>query len=354
MHSSLDRFTINRRIEEVELLSKYFSEEECVAIIGPPGIGKTHLAKSFVSYHEEINSATYYPRYNKEAHLDEEITEELDQLKKDDIFVLEEAEILSEQSVASVRELCRNKGIFLVVVSRDDLPLAGSMPVIEVSGVKDSELISVLERANNGALPVVYLEKALSFIGGHPLKLNYLAKLIESHGVESAVQILERELRASYLSSYSTSDIKAFQSIIVDTTDYIIEEINACPSKIYDIKSREFEKLVSRLLQDQGWETELTKETRDGGKDILAFRDNGVNQHLCLVETKKYRKDRPVGIALVRELWGTLCDEQATSAMLVTTSYFSPEAIEFEKKYKYRMALNDFGRVMEWVSKYKT
>ena len=51
-----------------------------------------------------------------------------------------------------------------------------------------------------------------------------------------------------------------------------------------------------------------------------------IGEILCLVGTKKYRKDRKIGVGMVRTLFGTLADYQATSAMLVTTSSYSPGA----------------------------
>jgi len=98
-----------------------------------------------------------------------------------------------------------------------------------------------------------------------------------------------------------------------------------------------------------GFEVELTKETRDGGKDILAYMNTGIGKFLCLVEAKRYRQDRTVEVELVRTLYGTLCDYQANSAMLVTTSLFSPDAHAFQRKHEYQLALRDYGNVVDWI-----
>lgn len=101
-----------------------------------------------------------------------------------------------------------------------------------------------------------------------------------------------------------------------------------------------------------GWEVELTQATRDGGKDILAYLNTDLGRLLCLVEAKHYRKDRKVGVELVRTLYGTFCDAQANSAMLVTSSSFSPEAHEFQRKHRYQLALRDYTNVISWIMKY--
>jgi HJR/Mrr/RecB family endonuclease len=102
-----------------------------------------------------------------------------------------------------------------------------------------------------------------------------------------------------------------------------------------------------------GWRVELTPATRDGGKDLLAYLDTDVGEILCLVEAKKHRRDRKVGIDLVRTLYGTLCDYQANSAMLVTTSSFTPDAKEFQKKHQYQLSLKDYVNVVDWIKRYK-
>jgi restriction system protein len=40
--------------------------------------------------------------------------------------------------------------------------------------------------------------------------------------------------------------------------------------------------------------------------------------------------------------------------MLVTTSSFSPDATAFQQRHKYKLALRDYGNVVEWINDYKT
>lgn len=130
-------------------------------------------------------------------------------------------------------------------------------------------------------------------------------------------------------------------------------QLKKSPNKLYEINSRQFEHLIADIFHDMGWEVELTKATRDGGRDILAHLNTGVLKLLCLIEAKKHRKDRPVGVQLVRNLYGTFCDEEANSAMLVTSSYFTPEAKKLEERHKYHLALRDYTDVIEWLTNYK-
>ena len=86
---------------------------------------------------------------------------------------------------------------------------------------------------------------------------------------------------------------------------------------------------------------------------MLAYLDTDLGRMLCLVEAKRYRKDRTVGVDLVRNLYGTLCDYQANRAMLITTSSFSQEAVNFRKRHEYQLQLRDYGDLLFWIDNYK-
>jgi HJR/Mrr/RecB family endonuclease len=112
--------------------------------------------------------------------------------------------------------------------------------------------------------------------------------------------------------------------------------------------------LIAELLRDMGHEVVLTQATRDGGKDILASMKTECGEFLCLVDAKKYRADRKIGVSMVRTLYGTLCDYQASSAMLVTTSSYSNDAREMQEKHRYQLSLRDHTDVAAWVQRYGT
>lgn len=76
---------------------------------------------------------------------------------------------------------------------------------------------------------------------------------------------------------------------------------------------------------------ELTKQTRDGGADIIAVRDDMGSHLKMLIEAKRYGPDKPVGVGMVRELYAVRQLRHASKAVLATTSYFSKDAYsEFE------------------------
>jgi len=186
---------------------------------------------------------------------------------------------------------------------------------------------------------------------GLPLALNLLVGLAKGR---SLAEIARLDGSVYDLKGPEQSRIiRAVRPQIIRVSGALIERIKKDPEKMHDITSRQFEQLIAEIFDAQGFEVELTQATWDGGRDILARLNTGVLKFLCLIETKKYGKDQPVGVRLVRHLYGTFCDEQANSAMLVTTSYFTEQAKEFTTRHKYQLSLKDYTDVVTWVMDYK-
>lgn len=154
-------------------------------------------------------------------------------------------------------------------------------------------------------------------------------------------------------SGFEQPETQTTRSRIILANDQLIEHLRRQPCDLHKLAPRRFEELVAHLLEDMGWEVSLTKQTRDGGRDILAFLDAEVGRLLCLVEAKRYSPERPVGVELVRNLYGALSDEQASLALLVTTSYFSPDAREFQRRHIYQLSLREYQDVVGWLMKCK-
>lgn len=132
-----------------------------------------------------------------------------------------------------------------------------------------------------------------------------------------------------------------------------IKYLSRHPDLLYKLEPRRFEVLVAELLSDMGYEVELTPETRDGGRDILAAFDLPHGKILTLVECKRFRPERKVGIDILeRFLWVMDRKDKASCGLIATTSYFSPEAIATERDYQWRLRLRDFEGLKEWLSKY--
>ncbi|MCX5893316.1 MAG: restriction endonuclease, partial [Deltaproteobacteria bacterium] len=137
--------------------------------------------------------------------------------------------------------------------------------------------------------------------------------------------------------------LAAFMVEVESVSKEIIRYIAKHPDFIHSLTPRKFEYLIAEILIDMGAEIELTPETRDGGRDILAAFNTPIGKILTLVECKKLSADRKVGIDIVeRFLWTIEHKDRATCGLIATTSYFSSGAIKLQDSYRWKLKLKDF------------
>jgi len=83
----------------------------------------------------------------------------------------------------------------------------------------------------------------------------------------------------------------------------LLEWLRQHPSDVDRVHHRTFEAIVAETIRAAGWSVELTKQTRDGGYDIMCLQNGAVGFSLkMIVETKLYALDRPVGLLMVDRL----------------------------------------------------
>lgn len=123
------------------------------------------------------------------------------------------------------------------------------------------------------------------------------------------------------------------------------------PELLHSLSPRKFEELVAAVFRNNGFEVELTPETRDGGIDIIAVQKNGFGgSTLHLVECKRYLPENKVGIGIVQRMLGAVEQHRATQGLIVTTSSFSHDAEVCAKCSRYRLGLNGYGDLTKWLT----
>jgi restriction system protein len=114
----------------------------------------------------------------------------------------------------------------------------------------------------------------------------------------------------------------------------------------------EFEHLVRELFENEfavnGGEVKVTQASRDGGVDALAFDPDPIRGGKIVIQAKRYTNT--VGVAAVRDLYGTVMNEGATKGILVTTSSYGPDAYEFAKGKP--ITLLDGGNLLHLLEKH--
>jgi len=98
---------------------------------------------------------------------------------------------------------------------------------------------------------------------------------------------------------------------------------------LMELTPTEFEVLVANLFGKMGLESKLTRASRDGGVDAIAYDARPVLGGKVVIQAKRYRNT--VGVEAVRDLYGTMLNEGANKGILVTTSGYGPDAYNFSK-----------------------
>ncbi len=133
----------------------------------------------------------------------------------------------------------------------------------------------------------------------------------------------------------------------------LIKYLARHPAAIHDIRPRLFEELIAEILASYGWEVNLTPSTRDGGYDLFAIsRDKAGVRTSWIVECKRYRLDRKVGIDIVRALYATKLTLNVANMLLATTSHFTKGVQDF-KASRYDLELRDYEGILDWLNIYQ-
>ena len=188
--------------------------------------------------------------------------------------------------------------------------------------------------------------------GGRPLYIN--------HAIEVQSDRRRRHSFREFIPTHSDEDAPPLAEFlsnrpIIEVSNHVSVElmkyIKQHPDELRKMGRRRFEELVAEIWSGFGFTVELTQQTRDGGKDIIAVRNDLVAERF-LIECKRPEPGNCVGIEPVRALYGVQTDERATKAILATTTHFSKDAIIFIEAHRWQLEGKDFYGLMEWVNEY--
>lgn len=89
--------------------------------------------------------------------------------------------------------------------------------------------------------------------------------------------------------------------------------------------SREFEEYICDLFIEIGFDAILTPQTRDGGKDLMIYKDD----LFAVVECKKYNHTNKVSVTSIRNFHSVIMDSKADKGLFITTSEFTGPAMSY-------------------------
>lgn len=100
-----------------------------------------------------------------------------------------------------------------------------------------------------------------------------------------------------------------------------------------EIDWEDFEHLVRKIFDWEfnanGGEVKITRASRDGGVDAVAFDPDPIRGGKIVIQAKRY--NNTVSVSAVRDLYGTIINEGANKGILITTSDYGPESYTFAK-----------------------
>jgi Restriction endonuclease len=141
----------------------------------------------------------------------------------------------------------------------------------------------------------------------------------------------------------------AIVSIIRPVSIDLIQMINNDPTKVFEITPRQFEQLIADIFRRHGFVVDLIQETRDGGKDIVAFSQVLNVRSKYIIECKRYRPERKVGIEIVQRLLGVKLSTGANKAIVATTSSFTTPAVREASQHSWDLELKAYDDIMDWI-----
>ncbi len=190
-----------------------------------------------------------------------------------------------------------------------------------------------------------YLERAFGFAHRTDTREAKVGPRFVAYALEKV-----KALRALYPDNTPPDSlVEAVQTITAQLIQYLAKH----PKAMYTIEPRQFEELIAEILASYGWQVHLTKATRDGGYDLFAIsKDQAGVETSWIIECKKYREDRKVGIDVARALYGVKMDLNVANMMLATTSHFSRD-LHAWKASRYDLELRDYEGILEWLNEYR-
>ena len=133
----------------------------------------------------------------------------------------------------------------------------------------------------------------------------------------------------------------------------IAEEILRDPEFLYKFDPRKFEEFIAASYDREGWEAELTPRSADGGRDVIATR-NDFGSIRVYDEVKRYGPGQYVTAEKVRALSGVVYGHPNVSkGVVTTTAEFAPGVRTDPAIAPFmpnRLELRDGERLIEWIA----
>ncbi len=356
---------------EIDDISHGLEKFNNVVLTGMPGIGKTTLAK----YYQALNPLGFKEiTFFYGVHFDYDYSFfsllKLQSAQSGSQLIIIDGydEIYNPKTKEGIIKLVKEGkkyGLRLLITSRHaiiDEEILENSYNIKVGRWTDGQILRFLENnvqkniLNDDIIEqLIRISKNLSYT---PLMLSTIVALLSTPGITSqnVVALLSNNI---YYNNQSiqlpakggllTPEIPKIITDISIINSSLIDKVKSDPQFMYSMTTRQFEELVGELFTKEGYNVTITQATVDGGKDLLIIEQKRIGNFVIYVECKRKEISNPVGVRLVRELYGTVMADRATAGILVTSSYFSRPAEAFKEQVKSQLSLIDYYNLKKWI-----
>lgn len=172
------------------------------------------------------------------------------------------------------------------------------------------------------------------------------------NGVSVALYAEDVELSAAFSSYFQWQWVC---SLVREDTADIYEELYhhfaRKPEDLQRLHWRDFEVLLYRIFQSQGFVAELGPGSGDEGVDLRLWQRDPIGDVLTLVQVKRYANHNKIDLTQVAALYGIQQVEAADRSLFVTTSSYLPVARRFAGRTSGALRLAEKDDIVKWCEK---
>lgn len=188
--------------------------------------------------------------------------------------------------------------------------------------------------------------------------LSYLCRDITTIW-ESNLQFIQwlgtAERHALYATNYSLFLPSDQRIHIGEPIEQMIVDSTRNPSLLYKLTPRDFERYVARIWEAFGFQVDLTSAAADGGVDIVCLSSHLEVPFKIAIQVKRYGRDRPVSVDMVRGFVGANAAIHANKLVYVTTSRYTKAAVDYvaDPMLTGMLELRGMPDILRWAQQFE-
>lgn len=340
------------RPELLESIRKSILENRITFIYGMAGVGKTTICSQCLSKYFSNQSIHTIRPYSSDVSL---LTHKFDE----GIYVFEDfsnewIDINIIYEICKIPSYINTKFIFIsreMTLVKQNHFIDAIKPyvyMIEITPFSHQEMNKLFDNfysLNND----VFLDKIYNITQGNVLLAHDIGHFLLQHkNKENDLNLLYTPCIVDKYGNKIDEIDSSTKIIVTEISDQLLDELAKNPKLLHNFSSYDFERVIARIFEKQGFSVEITPKTRDGGKDIFVAKQ-GLASFLFYVECKKYAPNKPVGIDVIQRLYGVISAEKANGGFIATTSYFTKPAEDYIKEYnlEHQLTLQDYNTISD-------